>query len=54
MPWVEPSPAYMRHLVAGLLEAGAWDVDAVAAYVAGCPGAAGHWTERAVKDLILG
>jgi hypothetical protein len=46
-----PSEAYLRHLVAGLLEAGAWDVPAVARYLAGCPGAAGRWTEDDVRAM---
>ncbi len=50
--WTEPSPAYMRHLATGLLEAGAWDADTIAAYLAACPGAAGHWTAQRIKDLI--
>ncbi|MFG2330023.1 histone deacetylase [Streptomyces sp. NPDC048604] len=47
-----PSPAYLRHLAAGLDEAGAWDADEIARYLAGLPGAAGHWTERGVRELL--
>ncbi|MCX5386599.1 histone deacetylase [Streptomyces sp. NBC_00083] len=47
-----PSAAYLRHLAQGLLEAGAWDVDTVTAYLAACPGTAGLWTERAVAELL--
>ncbi|ORT54855.1 histone deacetylase [Streptomyces sp. CB03238] len=50
--WNSPSADYLRHLAAGLLAAGAWDADTVAAYLASCPGAAGHWTERRIRDLI--
>ncbi|WP_405776681.1 histone deacetylase [Streptomyces sp. NBC_00859] len=49
---VAPSRAYVRFIASGLLAAGAWDVDTVAAYVASARGAAGHWTERAVRALI--
>ncbi|MFJ1744697.1 histone deacetylase [Streptomyces sp. NPDC088116] len=49
---VPPSRAYVRFLASGLLDAGAWDVDAVAAYVAASRGAAGHWSEQAIRDLI--
>jgi hypothetical protein len=42
----------VRHVAAGLLSAGAWDVGTVASYVAGCPGAAGHWSREAVVDLL--
>ncbi|MFI1170759.1 histone deacetylase [Streptomyces melanogenes] len=47
-----PSAAYLRHLASGLLEAGAWDTDAVAAYVASRPGAHPHWSEQAVRELL--
>lgn len=50
--WVPPSAAYVRFLASGLLTAGAWDVEAVASYVAACPGAAGHWSEQAICDLL--
>ncbi|MFI1398720.1 histone deacetylase [Streptomyces sp. NPDC020681] len=50
--WTEPSPAYMRSLASGLVEAGAWGVDAITAYLAARPGAVGHWTERRIKDLV--
>ncbi|QKW62384.1 histone deacetylase [Streptomyces sp. NA03103] len=52
--WVPPSSAYVRFLASGLLSAGAWDVEAVASYVAACPGAVGHWSERNVTDLLNG
>ncbi|MGA4797779.1 histone deacetylase [Streptomyces lavendulocolor] len=54
VPWNSPSAGYLRHLAAGLLAAGAWDEDTVAGYLASCPGAAGHWNERRVHDLIAG
>jgi hypothetical protein len=44
VPWTAPSESYLHHIAAGLREAGAWDDTTVAAYLAGCPGAAGHWT----------
>ncbi|MET9800599.1 histone deacetylase [Streptomyces sp. NPDC006368] len=47
-----PSAAYVRYLAMGLLAAGAWDAATIAAYVASCPGAAGHWTEQQIRDLI--
>lgn len=50
--WLAPAPAYLRHLARGLLEAGAWDVPAVSAYLQACPGAAGHWSARQVADLL--
>ncbi|MFD7814997.1 histone deacetylase [Streptomyces sp. NPDC059785] len=47
-----PSAAYVRCLAAGLVSAGVWDVPAVAAYLAACPGAAGHWSAAALTDLL--
>ncbi|MGW0310239.1 histone deacetylase [Streptomyces flavidovirens] len=52
--WVKPSAPYVRYLSTGLLEAGPWDEATIAAYVAACPGAAGHWGEREIVDLIRG
>ncbi|MGP9020029.1 histone deacetylase [Streptomyces sp. BR1] len=54
VPWTLPSADYLRHFGRGLLEAGAWDVRTVASYVAARPGAAGHWSARAVAELIDG
>jgi hypothetical protein len=50
--WVPPSAAYVRFLARGLLSAGAWDLEAVASYVASCPGADGHWSVRGITDLL--
>ncbi|MEV5885475.1 histone deacetylase [Streptomyces sp. NPDC052020] len=50
--WVPPSAAYVRFLAAGLLSAGAWDLEAVAAYLAACPGAAGHWSVPGITELL--
>lgn len=50
--WNAPSAAYLGHLSAGLLETGAWDVPAMAEYLAGCPGAAGRWDAGDVAGLI--
>ncbi|CAM5671367.1 hypothetical protein SALBM135S_05971 [Streptomyces alboniger] len=52
VPGLSPSAAYLRHLGAGLLAAGAWESDAVASYLAGCPGAAGSWAEQDVLELL--
>ncbi|MEU7644208.1 histone deacetylase [Streptomyces huasconensis] len=51
---VPPSLPYLRFLALGLLSAGAWDRGAIAAYVAACPGAAGHWSEQGIADLLEG
>ncbi|GGT88841.1 hypothetical protein GCM10010244_12290 [Streptomyces coeruleorubidus] len=49
---MSPSAAYVRFLVAGLLSAGASDLEAVATYVAACPGAADHWSTSSIIDLL--
>ncbi|WP_435177217.1 histone deacetylase [Actinacidiphila sp. bgisy145] len=46
VPWTVPSAAYLDHLAAGLREAGGWRDADIAHYLAGRPGAAGHWTVR--------
>jgi hypothetical protein len=51
VPWTVPSAAYLDHLAAGLREAGAWDGAEIAGYLAGRPGAAGHW--RASGTALL-
>jgi hypothetical protein len=47
-----PSASYIAFLGRGLLAAGAWEVAAVAAYIAACPGAAGRWNEEEIRSLI--
>ncbi|MFF9347527.1 histone deacetylase [Streptomyces sp. NPDC014734] len=49
---VPPSAAYLRCLASGLLSAGVWGTDTVAAHLASCPGAAGHWSPAAVAGLL--
>ncbi|MFJ4920622.1 histone deacetylase [Streptomyces sp. NPDC088725] len=50
--WRPPAAPYLAHLSTGLLEADVWAVPAVAAYLAACPGAAGHWTPERIARLI--
>ncbi|MFF9275022.1 hypothetical protein [Streptomyces griseosporeus] len=50
--WVPPSAAYLRFLAAGLLSTGAWDLEAIASYVAACPGASGQWTQQDISRLL--
>jgi hypothetical protein len=52
VPWSAPSAAYLAHLASGLLQADAWTLPAVAAYLAARPGAAGHWTADQVAALL--
>nr|PPQ62417.1 histone deacetylase [Streptomyces sp. QL37] len=47
-----PSSAYVRYLASGLFQAGAWDAATIAAYLAASRGAAGTWTQHAIRDLI--
>lgn len=46
-----PSAPYLRHIAAGITAAHGWPVARTAAYLAGCPGAAGRWTPAAVAAL---
>ncbi len=52
VPGNPPSAAYLRHLAAGLVESHGWSAEHVAAYLAGCPGAEGHWSPGAVAALL--
>ncbi|OKK19325.1 histone deacetylase [Streptomyces sp. CB00455] len=47
-----PSAAYLRYLAGGLLESGPWEEQDIADYLSACPGAAGHWTPRQVRELL--
>ncbi|MFE2557651.1 histone deacetylase [Streptomyces sp. NPDC059352] len=49
----KPSAAYLRQLAAGLNLAGTWRPADTAAYLADCPGAAGHWTPEDVAALSV-
>ncbi|MET9953193.1 histone deacetylase [Streptomyces sp. NPDC006339] len=48
----EPSEAYVRRIAAGLHASGAWAPEEIAAYLAGCPGAAGRFTADDVLTLL--
>ncbi|MEU3712685.1 hypothetical protein [Streptomyces catenulae] len=50
--WTVPTAAYVRCVGTGLVAAGAWDAATVVAYVAARPGAAGHWSPRAVREAM--
>ena len=47
-----PSPIYIRHLAAGLIEGHDWSIVEIAAYLSSRPGAVGKWTQAAIIDLI--
>ncbi|MCF3173329.1 histone deacetylase [Streptomyces sioyaensis] len=49
-----PSAAYLRHIGAGIVAAHDWSVHGTARYLAGCPGAAGHWTAGEIAALLSG
>ncbi|MFD9907755.1 histone deacetylase [Streptomyces sp. NPDC059063] len=51
VPLNPPSGVYLDRLAAGLLEAAAWDEAAVAAYLADCPGVAGHWPPARLAEI---
>ncbi len=48
---VVPSAAYLRVLVAGLRQAHGWDTHRAAGYLAGLPGARGHWSAADIAAL---
>ncbi|SHL70048.1 histone deacetylase [Actinacidiphila paucisporea] len=50
--WTKPSAPYVRLIAAGLLDAGGWEADAIARYLATRPGALGHWTAEQVMRLL--
>jgi hypothetical protein len=50
--WNKPSAPYLLQIAAGLLEAGAWSVPRIAAYLANRPGAAGYWAEEEVAAMM--
>ena len=52
VPPVAPAAAYLRHLGAGLIAAHGWPPARAAAYLAGRPGARGHWTSEQVEALL--
>lgn len=47
-----PTPPYLRTLAAGLAESHGWGPWRAAGYLATRPGAAGHWTPRAVAAVL--
>ncbi len=47
-----PSAAYLRMLATGLREGHDWDTERAADYLAGLPGARGHWTAPAVAEIV--
>ncbi|MCX4638488.1 histone deacetylase [Streptomyces platensis] len=47
-----PSAAYLRHIAAGLVDSHGWSARQAAAYLAGCPGADGHWTATEIAALL--
>ncbi|MFE4455362.1 histone deacetylase [Streptomyces sp. NPDC056796] len=49
---VPPSPAYLRLIASGLVDAGAWDAAEVAAYLASARGVGGRWSRQAVRELL--
>ncbi|MFG2830383.1 histone deacetylase [Streptomyces sp. NPDC048434] len=47
-----PSAAYLRHIAAGIVASHGWRALQAAEYLAGCPGAEGHWTAAEIAALL--
>ncbi|MGW8555391.1 histone deacetylase [Streptomyces tubercidicus] len=47
-----PSAAYLRHIAAGIVASHGWSARRAADYLAGCPGADGHWTATEIAALL--
>lgn len=50
--WTAPSAPYLRMLAGGLRQAHGWNVNRAAGYLAGLPGARGHWTPDAIAAAL--
>lgn len=51
-PYNAPTTPYLRMLAEGLREGHAWSTERIADYLAGLPGASGHWTPALVAEAI--
>lgn len=49
--WTAPSASYLRMLIAGLRETYGWTGCQIGGYLAGLPGARGHWTAADIAAL---
>ncbi|MFF8788134.1 histone deacetylase [Streptomyces sp. NPDC015125] len=47
-----PAAAYLRHIAAGIVASHGWSARRAAEYLAGCPGAEGHWTATEIAALL--
>lgn len=47
-----PSAAYLRAIASGLREAHGWGARRAAAYLAGRPGAANHWSAEEIAEVV--
>ncbi|MFC5247159.1 histone deacetylase [Streptomyces nigrescens] len=47
-----PAAAYLRHIGAGIVASHGWSARRAAGYLAGCPGAEGHWTAEEIAALL--
>ncbi|MCL9760960.1 histone deacetylase [Frankia sp. AiPa1] len=52
VPPTKPSAGYLSMLAVGLREAHDWSSARIAAYLASCSGAAGHWTPEEIERLL--
>nr|WP_051186121.1 hypothetical protein [Nocardia tenerifensis] len=52
LPGNPPSPSYLRHLAAGLIESHGWTIEKAATYLATRPGADLAWTPATLTALL--
>ncbi|MFI6046766.1 histone deacetylase [Nocardia sp. NPDC051321] len=52
LPGNSPSPTYLRHLAAGLIESHCWTIETTATYLATRPGANHTWTPETLAALL--
>lgn len=52
LPGNSPSPTYLRHLAAGLIESHGWTIETTATYLATRPGANHSWTPESLAALL--
>ena len=52
LPGNPPSPAYLRHLAAGLRESHGWNIEEISTYLATRPGSDLHWSPTTIAAML--